>query len=491
MSSFRSRIRYSTLGLIAALLVTFAVGVWWGFKNVLQQYVDSRLQAIAEAWSGIVERNAAMLLDLAQKGDSDVRAAVPEGEVQEEQLELREAALSILVLDLSGRVVWKGAAVGTTPPLDPSLLVKVSHGQPVFDTIIPSTGPAIRRVSVPIHQQGEVRYILQAETSLRLAEKALNGLVVLLGVASALTLALAWFGSGWLAQQVLMPVEALSATAQTVSESSLGTRLSLDAPYEEFRRLVHAFNTMMDRLQKVFEAQRRFLADAAHEIQTPLTVLKGNLEVAFRKKRSASEYREVLISNLGQVERLISLSRSLITLARCVGEDASSERRSLALEPLVRNLVSELAVLADDRKIHIDLKTEAVAPVLGNEGQLKRVLINLIDNALRYTPPGGTVSIGLHSDGQEATITVRDNGPGIAPEHLPHIFERFYRADSARARDSGGTGLGLAIVKEIVEAHGGRIEVESVCGVGSCFAIRLPVSAVPDALDASGRGQVA
>jgi signal transduction histidine kinase len=199
-----------------------------------------------------------------------------------------------------------------------------------------------------------------------------------------------------LARKALTPVEALSATAQRISEpSSLTTRLVLDAPYEEFRRLTHAFNTMMDRLQKVFEAQRRFVADAAHEIQTPLTVLKGNVEVAFRKGRKAAEYREVLINNLREVERLIHVARSLMTLAKLAGNETTIQMKSLQMEPLLRNLVNELTPLADDRMIQIVLEIQAVPPVHGNEEQLKRVLINLLDNALRYTGPAGVVTVQL------------------------------------------------------------------------------------------------
>ena len=475
MSSFRRRIRYSSLGLIVMLLVTFDMAVYWGFSNLLRQYVDSRLQAIAESWADIAGRNLGMLIDASQKGqEAEVRSAVPN---EGEQIELREAALSIQVLSTDGTVFWKGAAVVTPPAVDARFSERIRKGEKIFDTVRNPTGVSVRRVWVPIRQDSAVRYILQAETPLRLMEKGLNGLAGLLAAVSVVILVLAWFGSTWLARQALTPVEVLSATAGKISEpSSLGTRLGLDAPYEEFRRLAQAFNTMMDRIQKVVEAQRRFVADAAHEIHTPLTALKGNLEVAFRQNRNAHEYRETLISNLGAVERLIALCRSLITLARLADDNRLADMEPLALEPLLTELTDELMVLGQDRGISLTLEARPTPPVRANKEQVQRMVINLLDNALRHTTEGGSVTVRVRPDGGSAIVTVSDTGEGIAAEHLPFIFQRFYRVDSARSRESGGLGLGLAIVKEIVEAHAGEIAVTSEPGKGTTFTIRLLVA---------------
>jgi heavy metal sensor kinase len=284
-----------------------------------------------------------------------------------------------------------------------------------------------------------------------------------------------------------MPVEALSATAQKISEpSSLGTRLVLDAPYEEFRRLAHAFNMMMDRIQRVVESQRRFVADAAHEIHTPLTSLKGNLELALRKHRKASEYREALISNMAAVDRLINLSRSLLTLTKLVRPDASASNRRLSLDPLLRELVDELAVVAQDRGIALRFEAGPSPSVVGNQEEIQRVVINVIDNAIRHTSAGGTITVRLGREAGAAVIVIRDTGEGISAEHLPHLFERFYRVDTARSQQSGGVGLGLAIVKEIVDAHGGDILLSSDVGKGTTVTIRLP-GHEPTCLDSAGR----
>ena len=472
MSSFRRRLQHSSLTLIVLLLVTLDIAVYWGFLGVLHHYVDSRLKAMAEGWADIAGRNLEMLLDASQKGqEAEVRSAVPN---EEQQIEMREAALSIQILSSDGTVFWRGAAV-TAPSVDLELLSKVSHGEEVFETVRDPAGKSVRRVWVPMRQQGQVQYILQAETPLRFMEKALNGLAALLAGASVLVLLLAWWGSNWLARQALTPVEGLSETAQKISEpSSLGTRLSLDAPYEEFQSLAQAFNTMMDRIQRVVEGQRRFVADATHEIQTPLTALKGNLEVAFRKTRNATEYRDILISNLGAVERLINLCRSLITLARLAGQNAFAPAQPpVRLQPMLQELIDELTVLAYDRGITLTLDVEPALAVSANKEQLQRVFFNLLDNALRHTPPGGVIAVKAGSDHDRTSVVVSDTGEGIPEEHVPHIFERFYRADGARSRESGGVGLGLAIVKEIVATHNGEIAVSSKLGQGTTFTIRF------------------
>jgi heavy metal sensor kinase len=305
--------------------------------------------------------------------------------------------------------------------------------------------------------------------------QTLSGLVIPLLLGSGTILLLSWVGSGWLANKVLTPIRLLSAVAETMSEGDLRKRLTLDSPYEEFRRLTQAFNSTMDRFQRSVESQRRFVDHAAHEMQTPLTVLQGNLEVALLKARTSEEYREALINNLEQVGRLIKLTRSLLTLAKFTSDKPPVHLVPLPLELLIRDLVNELTILFDDRQITLSFEAESVPLVNGDSQWLKQALINLLDNALRYTPSGGAVTVRLRAIREEVIVVVQDTGHGIESQHLPHLFERFYRTDWARTRDSGGTGLGLPIVKEIAEAHGGSISVTSQVDKGSVFTLRLPI----------------
>jgi len=472
MSSFPSRIRLSALLLIGSLLVTFSLLLYSGLSVILHRYLDARLLAFGVGWAEFIEETNEVPPDSAQQPD----LSKLHGTDSEEIRELQEVALSLLILSPDGAVVWKGAAAQTRPSLPEALRTKVLHGEIVYDTIEIANGPPVRRISVPVLRNGTLRYVLQAETSMRFMQHTLRQLLALLAVFAVLTLGMAWGGSRWLADEALVPVETLSATAERISDTSLKTRVSLNAPYAEFQRLAHVFNAMLERLQNVFESQRRFIANAAHELKTPLTVIMGSLEVTLRRARSAEEYREVLIGNLGQVERLIALTRSLLTMVQFMGVRPPLRRLPLELEPLVKDLIGELAVLADNRQVTLALDAHPTPPVQGDEGWLRHILINLLDNAVRYTPPGGTVTVCIEEVGNKVVIAVKDTGPGIAPEHLPHLFERFYRVESARDRESGGVGLGLAIAKEIAEAHGGTIRVESEVGKSTVFTVTLPAA---------------
>ena len=194
------------------------------------------------------------------------------------------------------------------------------------------------------------------------------------------------------------------------------------------------------------------------------------------KARTTEEYREALINNLEQVGRRIALTHPLLTLANFTSGKPPVHLVPLALEPLIQDLVDELTPLADDRRITLTVESQSVPPILGDAQWIKQALINLLDNALHYTSPAGAVTIRLEAVGDEVAVAVEDTGHGIEPEHLPHLFERFYRTDWARAKDAGGTGLGLPIVKEIAEAHGGTVSVTSQVEKGSIFTLHLPAS---------------
>jgi heavy metal sensor kinase len=471
MKSLRILIRQSALILMATLLLVFSVLTYFGGDALLQRFVDGRLLGLAETLAKIVEQYPNII---ESSGENGARAAEVGGNNKEPH-ELQDVTHSLRVFSPDGRLVWKAPNASAQQPVPDHLLEQVRHGAPVFETSETPDGKPIRHVFISLPRQGQMRYVLQAETSLLLYQETRKGLVVLLTLGSGIILLVAWVGSGWLAKQVLTPIEGLSTGAETMSEADLGKRFTLDSPYQEFRRLTQAFNSVMDRFQRSGEIQRRFCDIAAHEMKTPLTILQGNLDVALMKARTTEEYREALINNLEQVGRLIALTRSLLTLANFTSGKPPVHLVPLALEPLIQDMVDELTLLADDRQIKLSFEPQSVPPVLGDAQWIKQALINLLDNALHYTPTGGVVTIRLQAAGDGVAVAVEDTGHGIEPEHLPHLFERFYRTDWAQAKNSGGTGLGLPIVKEIAEAHGGVISVMSQIDKGSVFTMRLPV----------------
>jgi signal transduction histidine kinase len=470
MKSLSRLIRQSALILMAALLLVFSGVTYIGGDVLLGRFVDGRLLGLAETLAKIVEQYPAII---ESTGEGGARPAEI-GRNNNEPYQLQDVIHSLRVFLPDGRLIWKAPNAAAQQSISEPLLEKVRGGTPVFETSETIDGTPVRHVLISIPRQGPMRYVLQAETSLILYQETRTGLVILLALGSGIILLVTWVSSGWLAKQVLTPIEVLSTGAETMSEADLGKRLTLDSPYQEFHRLTQAFNSVMDRFQRSGEIQRRFCDIAAHEMKTPLTILQGNLDVALMKARTSEEYREALLNNLEQVGRLIALTRSLLTLANFTSGKPPVHLVPLALEPLVQDLVEELTLLADDRRITLSFESQSVPPVLGDAQWLKQALINLLDNALRYTPSGGAVTVRLNTVGEVVAVAVEDTGHGIEQEHLPHLFERFYRTDWARAKDAGGTGLGLPIVKEIAEAHSGTISVTSQVYKGSVFTLRLP-----------------
>ena len=468
MKSFRVQIRSSLLVLITVVLLVSNLMIYLGLQALLQKYVDGRLLGLGQTLSRLIEERPEWLLR-----SEGALVSPPERLAEERNQELPEVSHSIRVLALNGTVRWETEDSAAGPVVSHEALEQGKAGHIAFESVTTSAGTSLRRIIVPIRVQGAVGYLLQADASLALTERTLRDLLGLLAVILMAMIVVAWFGSDWLTRKMLGTIEALSRTAGQVSESSLHDRLKLDAPYSEFQQLAQAFNSMLDRLQKAYETERHFVDYAAHEMQTPLTVLRGNLELALQKDRNADHYREVLVSNLNQVERLIRLTKALLTLARFTSGRPPMHLGPVKLEPLLRELVEDLSLLAADREIRLALQADSAPLVLGDALGLKQLMINLLSNALRHTDSGGLVTVRLQSSGDIVTVTVQDNGHGIDPKHLPHLFDRFYRADSGTARNSEGTGLGLPIAKEIVTAHHGTITVDSEVGKGSTFTVTL------------------
>jgi heavy metal sensor kinase len=302
----------------------------------------------------------------------------------------------------------------------------------------------------------------------------LRQLILWLASGATTALFLAWLGLNYIIRQWGAPLAALSDTARKVNLGNL-SRQRLFAPPDapELAQLANTFNELLDRVEAAHMSQHRFVADASHELRTPLTILRGEIEVALRRPRSTEEYAEVLQSSREEIERLSRLTENLLTLARADAGQALVRREPVNLEEIAREVCRKLTPLSEQRKVTLDCAALEAVVVSGDSVALEQILFNLVENALRYTPPGEGAAVRVAARGGEAVVDVEDHGSGIAPEHLPHLFERFYRVDKARSREFGGAGLGLSIVKTLVEAHGGSVEVRSEVGKGSVFTVRL------------------
>jgi heavy metal sensor kinase len=310
--------------------------------------------------------------------------------------------------------------------------------------------------------------------SLEDVDQELGHLVAALAAAVPLALLLSGGLAYLLARKALAPMEQLHRATEQVTADRLDRRLPVVNPGDELGRLTQTINAMIARLERSFAEIRRFTADASHELRTPLTAIRTEAEVALGQPFSPADYHQLLGSILEEVDRLTRLTDQLLTLAR---EDAGTVRYAcepLDLNGLLNRVAETLRPLAEVRGLHLDMHGPGAVQVRGDEPRLRQVFYNLLDNAIKYTPEGGRVEVRLKTGSGAAVVTVRDTGVGIPPEHLPHVFDRFYRVDKVRSRAQGGFGLGLSIAQSIVAAHGGRIEIASTPGQGTTCTVTLP-----------------
>lgn len=337
------------------------------------------------------------------------------------------------------------------------------------------------RVKAQLAESPHGRLLMSVAIPLESVDKAQRTLWNILWLAGPLALLIAMVGGYGLARRALSPVDRMTALAEQITAQRLDQRLSASTVEDELSRLARTLNAMMDRLQRSFSEMRRFTADAAHELRTPISLLRTQLDVALRSNRSPEEYRKVLLSLREDVAQFGHLASQLLELSR---EDAGVNESSftvVAVRDVLLAAVNELRFVAEQKSQSLNVGSLDTAFVLGDVDRLKRLFVNLLDNAIKFTPPNGHIGVSLtiasnddvSANPKSTIITVQDTGCGIAPEHLPHIFDRFYRADLSRGV-TNGTGLGLAICQAIVTAHHGKLTVNSTLGQGTAVEVSLP-----------------
>jgi signal transduction histidine kinase len=370
----------------------------------------------------------------------------------------------ILPRDRQGREHWDR-------PWDQQAYARSLAGRTVYSTI-EVRGTPMRILSIPIERRGQFEEVLQLAYPLDGVLREIDALTNTLLALVPVGLLAAGLGGAFLTGRALRPVREIAGTAARLGASDLSERLPVTGR-DEFSELSSSINAMLARLETAFERQRRFTADASHELRTPLSIVKANTSLALEHPWPEERYREFLAAIDTAAGRQSRIVEELLFLAR-----ADAGKLAGDVGPVCLIEVLEEAVEAVSRPGQPSVRLEPIDPALmvsGSGSELTRLFTNLLENAVRHTPPEGSVTVSAAADATSVTVTVADSGEGIAPEHLPYLGERFYRVDAARAADTGGTGLGLAICRSITEAHGGRMTIESQLGKGTAVRVRLPL----------------
>ncbi len=462
--SIRTRL---TLWYTSVLTVTFLLlgGTAYGLLVYsLSREVDAALKGVAQA--------------LAQEGPRGRTTFFPS---DVDQVFRRFFGFSPLdpyfeMLDPIGRrdPRWPHTA-STKLPLSPLARKNASEGRPTLETIAGMGQYPIRVLTFPVTEAGRVSNLIQVGMSLKSIYMTRQRFLLMMAALLPLGLLLAG-GGGWvLAHRALKPVDRMTDAARRISAEHLAERLEETGTRDELDRLALTLNEMLGRLDVAFSQIRQFSADASHELQTPLTILKGELEVALRSPRSPEEYQRTLKSALEEIDRIAHLVEGLLLLARADAGVLRMDRQPVDLAQLVEETYGQTKVLADNQTITLCLGDVEPVTIHGDYDRLRRLLLNLVDNGIKYTPPGGKVTLSLHRDGRWASLQVSDTGIGLSSEDVDRIFQRFYRGAEARSHGQSGAGLGLCIARSIAEAHSGRIQVDSALGQGSTFTVLLPL----------------
>jgi len=458
--SLRSRLTLWYAGVLLAILAVMSALSYSFLRWSLFQQVDGSLAAVAQIVRESDERGA---------GGSEVERAI------RELLGPGFSDRYYQYLDPEGHSRFHSGAPPVALPLSVEARRNAARGLRTFETLEDPRGGPIRLLTVPVLREGRRVEVIQVSAPLARLREALSGYLTTLLALVPVAVALAAAGGFVVTGRALRPVRDMSRAARQITAEDLGRRLARRGAEDEIDHLADTLNTMLAGLEAAFAQSRRFSADAAHELRTPLTALKGEIEVALRAERSPAEYRRVLHSALEEVEHLIRMAEDLLLFSRSSAA-IGVPRDRVELEPIALEAHEVGARRAQGTGVAVRAEEIEPATVLGEAGAIRRAVLNLVDNAVKYTPAGGKVSLFLLARDGHALIVVQDTGIGIEPVDAARIFDPFVRLDAARSRDAGGAGLGLALVKSIVAAHGGTVDLDSAPGAGSRFTIRLPLA---------------
>lgn len=466
--SIRTRLTLWYVGLLALLLIVFGAALYLTVYITSYQEVDRSLEQrasdIQASLSTIITLQADFAAILERGG-----FVLPNADV------FSNGDIYVQLRALNGQIISRSINLGNQYlVIPPDQHERANLGQSVpSDFTVNKT--RLRAYVAPIRlKSGDVIGYIELAQSLKQVDSTLRDLATLIILSIAAGLVVAAFGGWFIAGNILGPIDRVTLTAQKITRArDLGRRINVPDTVDEVGRLAMTFNEMLARIEDLFRAQQRFVADVSHELRSPLTAVRGNLDLLKRGASDDPEERAQMIEAMdSETARMSRLVSDLLLLAR-QDSGVPISKQPIELDTLMLEVYRQAQLTA--KGVTLVLGAEDQAIIVGDRDRLKQVLLNLVDNAVKYTTQGGKVTLSLTKDDTWVKIAVQDTGIGIAPENIPNLFDRFYRVDKARSRDAGGTGLGLAIAKSVVEAHNGKITVESEVGKGSTFTVWLPL----------------
>jgi len=450
-------------GLILALiLVVFSSGVYVYFRNSLQKSIDAKIKSLGEVISSsITDTHSTSVFSNFERYLENVLGKKPKGKF-------------IQIMDRTGRIGAKMNDIETeTLPSNFGTLERALKGEIVYETI-ERVNPRLRMVTIPIMDNKKVASIIQVGTSLEDFDETMKKLLIIMIIGIPTSISVTIVCGYFLARKALRPVDQIRRTAVKISSRNLDERIDVGGRKDELSRLAQTFNEMLSRLKDSFQRINQFSIDVSHELKTPLTILKGETEVALRKDRDNENYKKILSSNLEEIDRMSKIIDDLLLLSKADSKEMKLNVEDIALRDFIADICVDMKIFADNKGIGLDVKELEDVKLKGDELKLRRMLWNIVENGIKYTQNGGKIEIMSYINNGFICIDVKDNGIGIPENDIKYIFDRFYRGDKSRKRESG-SGLGLSISKWIAEAHRGIIEVKSKPLEGSLFTIKLPV----------------
>ncbi len=461
-------ISFRLVGWYAALLTAIFILLCWLLYFDLHHFL---IKGMRESYARHAHQIAqTLLVHVGQTSEAQVATQAKdwyEPETNDRFIRITRAGGKVIYL--SGAPKDGGFDPAAIPPLPPSSETEFSR-----QISLPG-GRTLLVASLQYQSPGNPDYFVEFGGLLDPVESMLNHLLLQLVIGLPLAIGIVTAGGYLLVRRALQPVEHITRAAERITQHNLSERLPVPRTGDELERLSVSLNRMIARLDDAFQNSKRFVADASHELRTPLTILRGELENLAEDPDLTPEFRDRAASLHEEAVRLSKFVEQLFTLSRLDAGEAQTQWTRFDLAELAQTTADQMGLLAEDKGISIACNAKAPVLVEGDSARLKQVVVNLLDNAIKYTQEKGAIELRVGTANGHAILEVADNGVGIPPDALPHVFERFYRVDQARSTDPESAGLGLSIVKSICTAHGAEVEAESAVGHGSKFRVKLPL----------------